>query len=257
VPISRSASMGQKSRLPTRIAVRILDNKPLHHNRIAMANFPLILNFDLWSVPHKMTLKDAAGTTYMQAARSLTLKQQIEVTTYENHQQQVYKVEAERLLSMRPVYDIWHPQGQTIGTIQPSNRWWDPQYNIYDGKTLIFQVQAERNPRWFTILLLIALMAIGLAGFASRDPTLHTLGVFPFLIAIIGMNAVATGHILNPIYTVKRPDGRRVMQFAKIPEFKLRHSRFSIKSIEQVSETEEHSALFAIMLMILGERSRN
>jgi hypothetical protein len=224
-----------------------------------MATYPLILSFDLWSTPHKMTLKHAEGSTYMQAARSLTLKEQIEVTTYQNHQPQVYKIAAERLLSMRPVYNIWHPQGRTIGTIQRQNRnlWWDSQYNVHDGKNRIFQIQEESNPRRFTALLLVAMMALGLAGFASHVPMLHTLGVFPFLGAIIGLGAAGTGYFLNPIYTVNRSDGRRVMQFAKIPELNLHHSRFLIKSLDQVSETEEHSALFAIMLMILNERTRD
>jgi hypothetical protein len=224
-----------------------------------MQNYPLILNYNLWSVPHTMRVTDAQGHTCIQMGRSLTLKQQIEVTTYQNHQQQVYTIAAEKLLTLKPIYDIWNPQGQTIGTIQRRNLkfWWDAQYNVWDGKKLILQLQEESNPRWLTALLLVTVMAFGLAGCASQIPMLRLLGLLLTFVSIMGLSAFSTGHFLNPLYSVKRPDGKRVMQFAKIPEFNLHNSRFSIKSIDQVSETEEYSALCAIVLMIMNERSRN
>jgi hypothetical protein len=219
-----------------------------------MQNYPLTLSFDLWSMPHRVTVRDAEGSTYMQATRSKTLKEKLEVVTYQNHQQELYNVAADSLLSLKPSYGIWNQQGQSIGNIQLQSIWWDCKCNVSDGQKVIFQVQEETNPRRFTALLLVVMMAIGLAGFASHVPMLHTFGLFPFLFAIIGLGAAGTGHFLNPIYVVKRPDGRRVMQFAKIPELNLHCSRFSIKSIDRVSSTEEYSALFAIMLMILGRQ---
>jgi hypothetical protein len=74
-----------------------------------MATFPLTLNIDQGSIPYKMTVKHSEGTTFMQAVQLRNLKRQIEVTTYQNHQQQIYQLTQEKLLSMRPVYDIGNP----------------------------------------------------------------------------------------------------------------------------------------------------
>jgi hypothetical protein len=217
-----------------------------------MQNYPLTMSFDLWSMPHRMTVRNAEGSTYMQATRSKTLKEKIEVVTYQNHRQQSYTVAADALLSLKPIHSILNQQGQSISTIQLNSLWRDCQYNIFDGGKLIFQVQEETNPRRSTAFLVVVVATFALAAFASQMPLLGAVGVFPCLIVMIGLYATRTGHFLNPIYTVKRPDGRRVMQFAKIPELNLHNSRFSIKSIDRVSSTEEYSALFAIMLMILG-----
>jgi hypothetical protein len=214
-----------------------------------MASYPLTLHFDLWSTPHKMIVKDAKGSTYMQMSRSLTLKHQIEVATYQN-QQQTYKIAAEGLLSRHPVHGIWNQQGQMISTIERYS------YKVYDGRNLLFQVGKEDDPRSQPIRYLIfAMMMIGfLLIYANPIGPVIMFSLALILTALIGSITCASGQLINPpIYTVKRPDGRRVMQVAMIPELTLHHSQFSIKLIDSVSPTEEHSALFAILLKILYE----
>jgi hypothetical protein len=212
-----------------------------------MHSYPLILNYDLWSVPHKMTVKDAQGITHMEAVRSLTLKQQIEVTTYSQHQQQVYKVAAERLVATRPLYDIWNQKGQTIGTIQRQKPWWKCHYIIHDGKKLLFRIE-EENPRILSAILLMSGIGLSFLGISSHISPLQTLGM-------VLLMAIGGGYILNPIYIVKTADHRRIIRFAKIPSLSHR-SQFSIQAIDTIGEAEESKALFGILLLVLQERSK-
>lgn len=214
-----------------------------------MTNFPLTLNIAQGSIPYKMTVKDAAGTTLMQAVQLAKLKRQIEVTTYQNHQQQVYQLAAEKLMAMRSVYDIWTQQGQTIGTIASQNALGSYQYNIFDGKNCIFQTQQEPNPRqtrnsWIFLAICIALM-----GLAFYQPMMMPL----FLIFCgIGGFALKRGYLGSTTYSVKRPDGRRVMLFTQIPHLKLSQVQYSVRLVDRVnSSTEEYFALFAITLILL------
>jgi hypothetical protein len=219
-----------------------------------MHSYPLTLNYDLWSVPHKMTVKDAQGSTYMQAVRSLTLKQQIEVTTYSQHQQQVYKVAAERLVATRPLYDIWNQQGQTIGTIQRQTPWWKCHYNIHDGKQLLFRIE-EENPRILSAMLMLSGVGLSFLGMSSRIPPLQTMSTVLFAVMMVLLMAIGGGYVLNPVYVVQTADHRRVMRFAKIPSLS-RLSQFSIQAIDTIGEAEESKALFGILLLVLQERSK-
>jgi hypothetical protein len=216
-----------------------------------MATFPLTLKINQGAIPYKMTVKDYAGTTFMQAVQLRNLKRQIEVTTYQNHQQQIYQVTQEKLLSMRPVYDIWNQQGQTIGSIALQNALGSYQYNVFDGKNCIFQTQKEPNPHRAKASLIFLTIVIVLLSLVFYLPTM-----MPLLCVFAGIGAFAarSGYFGTPTYTVKRPDGRRVIQFAQIPGFNFNQLQFSVRLLDRISATEEHSALCAITLMLL-ERS--
>jgi hypothetical protein len=216
-----------------------------------MATFPLTLKIDQGSIPYKMTVKDAAGSTCMQAVQLRNLKRQIEITTYQNHQQQIYQVAQEKLLSMRPVYDIWNQQGQTIGTIALQNPLGNCQYNVFDGKNCVFHAQRESHPPRVKVLLLGITIAIVMLSLIVYVPTMMPLFAVVFG---VGLFASRGGYFGTPTYTVKRPNGRRVMQFAQIPGFNLNQLQFSIRLLDRINSTEEHSALCAITLMLL-ERS--
>ncbi len=215
-----------------------------------MATFPLTLKIDQGSIPYKMTVKDAAGITLIQAVQSRQLKRQIELTTYQNHQQQTYQLVQEKLLAMRPVYDVRNPQGQTIGTIQLQNAL-GSGYDIFHGQNCILQTQSETNPLRVKVILIVVSIAIALLSLIFYVPTMA-----PLLFIFIGVAMFASrgGYFGVPTYSVKRPDGRRVMQFAQIPGFNLNQLQFSIRLLDRVSPAEEHSALCAITLLLL-ERS--
>jgi hypothetical protein len=224
-----------------------------------MATFPLTLNINQGSIPYKMTVQDSEGTTFMQAVQLRNLKRQIEVTTYQNHQQQIYQLTQEKLLSMRPVYDIWNQQGRTIGTIALQSAMRGDQYNVFDGKNCVFQTQIEPGPhdphgvRNLLIILTVAIVLLSLTYFYA--PTM-----LPLLCALCGVLsgmgtfAGRSGYFGTSTYSVKRPDGRRVIQFSQVPGFTWNRLQFSIRLLDRISPTEEHAALCAITLMLL-ERS--
>jgi hypothetical protein len=217
-----------------------------------MTNFPLTLNIDQGRIPYRMTIKDAAGTTVMQAVQLANLKRQIEVTTYQNHQQQIYQLSAEKLVAMRSVYDIWTQQGQTIGTIASQKALGGDQYDVCDGKTCIFQTQRDPNPRQTRNSWIFLAIAIALLGLTCYQPMLLLLFC---LFCGIGGAALSRGYLGSTIYSVKRPDGRRVMLFTQIPHLKFSQVQYSVRLVDRVSSSiEAYFALFAITLILL-ERS--
>jgi hypothetical protein len=220
-----------------------------------MQAYPLTLIFDLWAVlPNKITVKDLRGSTLMQVNRALTLKHKVEVTAYQASQPQVYQVEAENL-ALNPTYDIWD-QGQTIGQIQRQDPWWKCDYNIYDGKHLMFRIQ-EEHPRSLTALLLLNLVTVSLICMMTAVPGLRLFGTGIFGWAMLMLMAIGAGYLFNPTYTVKRPNGRLVMRFAKVPSLHPYLAKFSIKAIDPVNDAEESKALLGIILLILRERAKN
>ncbi len=186
--------------------------------------------------------------------RALTLKHKVEVTAYQQSQQQVFQVEAENL-ALNPAYDIWE-QGQTIGQIQRQDPWWKCHYNIYDGQRLTFRIQ-EENPRSLTALLLMSAVTVSFIGMKTPVPSLRLLGIGVFGLTMLMAMAIGTGYLFNPVYTVKRPNGRMVMRFAKVPSWHPYLSEFSIKAIDAVNDIEESQALLGIILLILRERGKN
>jgi hypothetical protein len=220
-----------------------------------MQAYPLTLIFDLWAVlPNKITVKDLRGSTLMQVNRALTLKHKVEVTAYQASQPQVYQVEAENL-ALNPAYDIWD-RGQTIGQIQRQDPWWKCHYNIYDGQRLTFRIE-EENPRSLTALLLVGLVTVSFICMKTAVPTLRLFGIGIFGWAMLMLMAIGAGYLFNPTYTVKRPNGRLVMRFAKVPSLHPYLAKFSIKAIEPVNDAEESKALLGIILLILRERGKN
>lgn len=220
-----------------------------------MQAYPLTLIFDLWAVlPNKITVKDLTGSTLMRVDRALTLKHKVEVTAYARSQPQVYQVEAENL-ALNPAYDIWN-RGQTIGQIQRQDPWWKCHYNIYDGQRLTFRIE-EENPRSLTALLLVGVVTVSFGCIQTAVPGLRLFGIGIFGWAMLMLMAIGAGYLFNPVYTVKRPNGRLVMRFAKVPSWQPYLSEFSIKAIETVNDAEESQALLGIILLILRERGKN
>jgi hypothetical protein len=221
-----------------------------------MQAYPLTLIFDLWAVlPNKITVKDLMGITMMRVERALTLKHKVEVTAYRQRSQpQVYQVEAENL-ALNPAYDIWD-RGQTIGQIQRQDPWWKCHYNIYDGQRLTFRIE-EENPRSLTALILVSAVTVSFIGMKTTVPSLRLFGIGLFGWAMLMLIAIGAGYLFNPIYTVKRPNGRVVMRFAKVPSLHPYLSKFSIKAIDMVNDAEESKALLGIILLILRERGKN
>ncbi len=191
-----------------------------------MQAYPLTLIFDLWAVlPNKITVKDLAGSTLM------------------------------RVDDLRSGIALWE-RGQTIGQIQRQDPWWKCDYNIYDGQRLTFRIQ-EEHPRSVTAVLLVSAVTVSFVCLKTPVPSLRLFGMGLLGLAMLMLMAIGAGYLFNPIYTVKRPNGRGVMRFAKVPSWHPYLSKFSIKAIDAVNDAEESQALLGIILLILRERGKN
>jgi hypothetical protein len=207
--------------------------------------YPLTLTIVSRTSDQKITLETAQGGTLLQGQELLSrLKGKIDLVSYQRQRQQSLCIEADQVFSLNPTYAIWDDRGRSIGMIQ-RGAWWNAQYQIYQGQRLAFQTVVEDAGR-----LWIAIVCMGLF-VAGCLLVSQIIGRCLIGLGFIGLLAVNTGYLCNATYWLQRPDGRRVMQFAKVPSLGSHRSQFTIRAIERLNESEELPALLGIILMLL------
>ncbi|MFM2428990.1 MAG: hypothetical protein RLZZ511_203 [Cyanobacteriota bacterium] len=194
-----------------------------------MQNYPLELTFKFLALSPQIAINDAQGGTVMYVQQKLfKLKEQIRVFTDSSRTQQVYGIQADRIIDWSARYDFTDEQGQPIGAVKRKGMksLWKAHYDIYRGEEVVFTIQ-EENP-WIKII----------DGLLCEIP-------------IVGM---FSGYFFNPTYLVQRPNGREVMRLSKVPSWLSRI--FSIKAMDQLAPQEESQVLLGLLMLLLLERNR-
>ncbi|HEY9807333.1 MAG TPA: hypothetical protein V6D04_12240, partial [Candidatus Obscuribacterales bacterium] len=86
---------------------------------------------------------------------------------------------------------------------------------------------------------------------SEQNPWIKVMDALFAEIPVVGL---FTGYVFNPSYVVKRASGNPVMYLEKQPAFLSRI--FTIKQVDQLSDSEESQVLLSLVMMILLERSR-
>ncbi|NEP15530.1 MAG: hypothetical protein F6J97_01360 [Leptolyngbya sp. SIO4C1] len=191
--------------------------------------YPLTLTFKFWALAPQITVQDSSGRlVFYIRQKLLKLKESIGVFADKERQQQLYEIKADRIIDFSARYNFVSPIGQTLGAVKRRG-WrslWKARYDIFQGEQVIFTI-SEKNP-WVKVM-------------DSLFAEIPVVGLF-------------TGYVFNPSYLVTRADGTLVMTLEKKPAFLSRI--FTIKQLNQLSETEETDVLLSLMMMILLERRR-
>ena len=190
--------------------------------------YPLELTFKLWTLAPQMTVKDSSGQLVFCIRQKLfKLREAIGVFGDLQRTQLRYEIKADRIIDFSARYNFLD-NGHTFGAVKRHGMksLWKARYDIYDGDRVVFNI-SEENP-WVKI--------------------------FDSLFAEIPIVGLFTGYVFNPVYLVTHPDGNIVMRLEKIPAFLSRI--FTIKQVDQLTETEETQIILSLVMMLLLERNR-
>lgn len=198
-------------------------------------SYPLTMNFKILAVAPQIFIRDANGNEVLYVKQKLfKLKEAINVFSDRSQTNQLYAINADRILDFSARYTFTTDQGISIGAVkrQGMRSLWKASYDVLDGDAPVFYIREENA--------FVKLMD-GL------------FGEIPF----IGM---LSGYVFNPVYLVSRAGagqepGPMVMRLVKKPSFL--EANFTIERIDPgLSQTEETQILLALMMTTLLERSR-
>lgn len=191
--------------------------------------YPVNFSFKIMAIAPQIMVTDASGAMrYYVKQKLFKLKEAVNVFRDKSQSEQLFSIQADRILDFNAKYQITGVDGAEVGSLrrQGMKSIWRAQYDIYDGDTHALSIR-EESPwkRVFEALL-------------SDIP-------------IIGFIAVL---LLNPAYIVSRTDGTQLFKLTKKPAFF--EGKFELTQLGQSTDDEERKSLLSLMMMMLLERSR-
>lgn len=197
-----------------------------------MYMFPLKLSFKIAALAPQIYVRDASGNEILYVKQKLLkLKDKIRVYADSSQANQLYEIDADRILDWSARFTFADVQGRVLGSVRRlgAKSLWKATYEIADtaGRE-IFRIE-EENP-WVKVL----------------D---HLLGEVP----ILGM---FTGFFFNPRYDVKRTDtGQIALRLSK--RRSMLGSEFEItQEGGHLPDDQEVAVILAVLIMTLHERHR-
>jgi len=190
-----------------------------------MLNYPLTLSFKLLALNPQVKVADAAGQTVLYVKeKAFSLKVNINVYADEAQQQQLYHIQADKVLGMNIPFSITTPVGVLVGKVQrpTMTSMWKATYQISDATSQEIGVLHEENP-WLKLL----------------DSALSDI---PFIHMFI-----------NPGYLVELR-GQPALYLKKQPSMMDRS--FRLEKRAELAEADERLLLAATLLAMMMERMR-
>jgi len=195
------------------------------------ATYPLKLTFKLLAFAPQVYVIDSTGTQILYVKQKLfKLKEAVNIFSNDSQSQQLYSINADRIIDFSAKYNFTDMQGSNLGAVkrQGMASLWKATYQILEGDTELFKIQ-EENP-WVKI----------------GDALLSEL-------PLVG---IASGYILNPTYLVKKSGTDQVvMKLKKMPSFWGKEFEIT-KEDPGLQDREEQIILLSLLMMVLLERSR-
>jgi uncharacterized protein YxjI len=194
--------------------------------------YPLTLNFKIAALAPQISVADASGREILYVRQKLLkLRDKIKVFSDSSQSQELYEINADRILDFSARFVFTDRQGRTVGAIQRqgTRSIWKATYDIQEasGRDL-FRVQEEQ-------------------------PWLKVIDYFVEEIPFVGM---LSGYLFSPTYGVQRlATGQTALRITK--HRTLLSRTFTIDNLEgQLPEPEEVATVLGIMIMVLHERRR-
>ncbi len=193
-----------------------------------MYNYPLSLTFHIRVAP-QLTVLDNAGNMLIYVKQKLfALKEQVTIFADKEQTQQLYRIQADKVMTTTPQFDFTDANGQTLGAIKHYRlSMWKARFEILDTNGMVAMNVTENNP--------------GLKALAALVDEVPIVNLF-------------TGYIFRPSYSITRQDGTHVLKITRRPSMFDR--RFIVESDGNMTEEEERRTLLGVVLVVLTERSR-
>ncbi len=190
-----------------------------------MLNYPLTLSFKLIAFSPQVRVTDASGQLVLYVKqKALALREDVRIFADEAQSQQLYQLNANKIIDFSATYNISIPGGGQIGAVkrQGMRSIWKASYTILDAAGAELGVIHEENP-WLKVAE-------------------SFLADIPFI-----------GMLINPGYLVDIR-GQNVLYLKKQPA--VFEGKFTIDKRGQFSEAEERVLLSSVIMTMMLERSR-
>jgi uncharacterized protein YxjI len=194
--------------------------------------YPLTLNFKIAALAPQISVTDASGREILYVRQKLLkLRDKIHVFSDSSQNQELYEINADRILDWSARFVFTDPQGRTVGAIQRqgSRSIWRATYDIQDASGRdIYRVQEEQP--W--------------------------LKVIDYFVEEIPFAGTFAGYLFKPTYGVQSlATGQTALRITKSRTFLSR--TFTIDNLAGgLPESEEVATLLGTMIMVLHERRR-
>jgi uncharacterized protein YxjI len=194
-----------------------------------MFNYPLTLSFKIIAIAPQIKVTDAGGQTVLYVRqKALALREDVRIYADEQQQQQLYQLNADRIIDWSANYRIRTADDQDLGALRRKGMrsLWKATYEVTDANGQPTATIHEENP-WIKVL-------DGL------------VGELPIVGMILPM-------FINPAYLADR-DGQTLLRMKKEPA--ILEGKFTIQKLSEFQDREESLLLASLMMMILLERQR-
>lgn len=190
-----------------------------------MLNYPLTLSFKLIAFNPQVKVTDASGNVVMYVKqKALALKEAVKVFSDEQQTQQLYAMNANKIIDFSAQYNITRADGTPLGAVKRKGvrSIWKATYLIVDSNGAEVGLIHEENP-WLKVLEAL-------------------LSDIPFI-----------GVFINPAYLVEL-SGQTVLRLQK--QRAVFEGRFLLEKRGEYSAAQESLLLPAIIMTMMLERSR-
>ncbi len=190
-----------------------------------MLNYPLTLSFKIIAFNPQVRITDSAGNLVLYVKqKALALKEAVKVFADEQQTQQLYAMNANKIIDFSAQYNITRPDGSALGAVkrQGMKSIWKASYVIVDNNGTEVGLIHEENP-WMKVLEAV-------------------LSDVPFI-----------GMFINPAYLVD-VNGQTVMRLQK--QRAVFEGRFLLEKKAEFSAAQESLLMPAIIMTMMLERSR-
>ena len=194
--------------------------------------YPLTLNFKIIAIAPQIFVRDTTGQELMYVKQRLfKLKEAINVFSDQSQSQQLYSINADRVIDFSARYNFSDAQGIRIGAVkrQGMRSLWKAEYDILKNDVPVFKIREEN-------------------------------AFVKFMDAIFGeipIVGILSGYVFNPVYLVQpaNDESTVLMRVTKEPAFF--ESNFKLEADDAaLSEEDEALMVLSLMTMVLLERRR-
>jgi uncharacterized protein YxjI len=194
--------------------------------------YPLTLNFKIAALAPQISVTDASGREILYVRQKLLkLRDKIHVFSDSSQSQELYEINADRILDWSARFLFTDPQGRTAGAVQRqgTRSLWRATYVVQDA--------AGRD----------------LFSIVEEQPWLKVIDLYVEEIPVVGW---FSGYLFSPTYGVQRlATGQTGLRVTK--RRTLLSRTFVIDNLSgTLPEAEEVSTLLGILIMVLHERRR-
>lgn len=192
--------------------------------------YPLTLNFKIAALAPQISVADASGREILYVRQKLLkLRDKIHVFSDSSQSQELYEINADRVLDFSALFTFTNPQGQIMGTVQRQGMrsFWRATYDIQTPSGAGFSIVEEQ-------------------------PWLKVIDHYVEEIPVVGW---FTSMIFSPTYAVQRLDGQVALRVTK--RRALMSRTFVVDNLAGgLPESDEVATLLGVMIMVLHERRR-